>query len=88
MINGPQIERARKLLGWDRTLLARRAGNLMTANAIRKAAQGDDSALNREQRSAIERAFTRAGIKFTATGVPFLRDGGGVLRLGTVPTGA
>jgi hypothetical protein len=34
MINGPQIERARKLLGWDRTLLARRAGNLMTANAI------------------------------------------------------
>jgi hypothetical protein len=73
MITGWQIEKARKLLRWDRTFLGRRAGNLMTANAIRKAEQGDDTALTQEQLSAIERAFTAAGIEFTASGVPVLK---------------
>ena len=72
MITGWQIERARKLLRWDRTLLGRRAGNVMTANAIRRAEDGDDTALTQEQLSAIERVFTQAGIVFTASGAPVL----------------
>jgi hypothetical protein len=36
MITGLQIESARKLLGWHRTMLGVRAGNLMTVNAIRR----------------------------------------------------
>jgi hypothetical protein len=45
MLAGHQIEQARKLLGWSRSALARRAANSMTPNAIRNAEQGDDAAL-------------------------------------------
>ena len=69
MLTGDQIQRARKLLGWDRSSLTRRAGSKMTANAIRKFEDGDDTALNPKQLSAIEGALAGAGVQFGNNGV-------------------
>jgi hypothetical protein len=74
MIDGLQIEEARKLLGWTRATLSRKAGNLMTPNAVRKAEGGDDYALSREQLLAIESALRRAGVEFTAGRMPVLNS--------------
>jgi hypothetical protein len=70
MINGEQIARARQLVGWSPSVLQQRARR-MTTGAIKRAEEGDETALTAEQLTAIERAFARAGVHFI-NGVPVL----------------
>jgi hypothetical protein len=70
MINGEQIARARELLSWSPSILQQRARR-MTTGAIKRAEEGDETALTAEQLTAIERAFARAGVHFI-NGVPIL----------------
>ncbi|HWE17365.1 MAG TPA: hypothetical protein VG758_09305 [Hyphomicrobiaceae bacterium] len=76
MLAGHQIEQARKLLGWSRSALARRAANSMTPNAIRNAEQGDDAALTKAQLLAIHHALTDAGVEFIGSGTAVLKARG------------
>jgi hypothetical protein len=70
MINGEQIARARQIVGWSPSILQQRARR-MTTGAIKRAEEGDETALTAEQLTAIERAFSRAGVLFI-NGVPVL----------------
>jgi hypothetical protein len=70
MINGEQIARARQLVGWSPSILQQRARRMTTA-AIKRAEEGDETALTAEQLIAIEAAFARAGVQFV-NGAPVL----------------
>jgi transposase-like protein len=72
-LTGLEIGSARKLVGWSPSVLARRAGSIMTPHAIRRAEDGDDGALNTEQLSAIKRVLTDAGIEFRRNRLPVLK---------------
>jgi hypothetical protein len=70
MINREQIAWARQLVGWSPSILQQRARR-MTTGAIKRAEEGDETALTAEQLRAIERVFSRAGVQFIK-GVPVL----------------
>jgi hypothetical protein len=70
MLNGEQIARARKLVGWSPSIRQQRARRMTTA-AIKRAEEGDGTALTAEQLAAIEAAFARAGVQFV-NGAPVL----------------
>ncbi len=67
MINGEQITRARQLVGWSPSILQQRARRMTTA-AIKRAEEGDETALTAEQLIAIEAAFARVRYQCTSLG--------------------
>jgi hypothetical protein len=72
MIAPEHIAKARALLGWPPSVLAFRAARLVTTNDIRRAEEGDETALSAEQLSAIAQALIRAGVEFDPDGTPVL----------------
>ncbi len=69
VITGEQIRRARELLGLNRAQLSQRA-RTMTTNAIRKAEDGHETALSREQIADARRVLEKAGVQFTNSQEP------------------
>ena len=73
MLTGPQIRRARTMLGWGRTTFSR---NAHITEALVTAAESSDGPawLTDEQEASIRRALELAGVEFTADGLRLRQD--------------
>ena len=72
MLTGRQIREGRALLGLQRNELAARVALVTTATIARAEATDDEPPITTAQAAAIERAFDKAGVEFTA-GSPQIR---------------
>ncbi len=63
MITGSQIREARRLLDWERKVLAKRAKVQITTIARAEASEGEP-AITIAHRDAIQRALEAAGVEF------------------------